>query len=139
MKTYLIDSCFWIALYDTKMKPHQILEAEVIAELIENQNLIVPFPTLYEFVSSRLSRKETIGEFEKILNRPNVHRLKDTQYRDKALENFFLKSKYDYTDISLVDEIIKLIMHDKNNKVDYVISFDQAILNEAMSVGLLTF
>jgi predicted nucleic acid-binding protein len=133
MKTILIDSCFWIALYDTKNDPKQTLEAEAIEELIQDHNLIIPFPTLYEFVSSRLSRRETVLEFEKLLYRHNIKRLKDTKYRDKALENFFIKTKWKYNDISLVDEIIKLIMLDKDNKIDMVISFDKAVLNEAQA------
>src|SRR5688572_30146138 len=105
MKTILIDSCYWIALYDHKRNPKQTQEAEAIAELIVNHNLVVPFPTLYEFVSSRLSRRETIIEFEKVLFRPNISRLQDTNYRENALKNFFIKSKFRYSDVSLVDEI----------------------------------
>lgn len=133
MKTILIDSCYWIALYDTKKDPKLTLEAEAIEELIQDHNLIIPFPTLYEFVSSRLSRRETVLEFENLLYRHNITRLRDTKYRDKALENFFIKTKWKYNDISLVDEIIKLIMLDKNNKIDMVVSFDQAVLNEAQA------
>ena len=71
-----------------------------------------------------------------LLSRPNVIKLSDTDYKDEALENFFLKSKSDYSDVSLVDEIIKLIMADKTLKIHYIASFDKGLLNDALSKGI---
>jgi len=132
----VIDTGFWIALYDPAKDPINSLEAERMAEEIEDEDLIIPFPTLYEFVNSRLSRREAKLQFEKLLSRPNVTKLSDTKYKEKALENFFLKSKSDYSDISLVDEIIKLIIADKNLKIDYIAAFDQVLLKNAISQGI---
>lgn len=139
MYNILIDSCFWITLYDTRGNPKETSEAETIAKLIIDQNIIIPFPTLYEFVNSRLSRKEIILEFAKLLNRHNFRKLPDTNYKDEALENFFTKSGQGHGDISLVDEIIKLILHDRNIKIDYVVSFDKVVKNEARSLGIEIF
>ncbi len=132
----VIDTGFWIALFDPSRDPQKSLEAERIADEIEDEELIIPYPTLYEFINSRLSRRDAKFQLEKILSRPNVNKLPDTNYRDKALENFFSKSRYDYSDISLVDEVIKLIIADKNLKIDYIVSFDQGLLNDALSKGI---
>ncbi len=139
MFNILVDTCFWIALYNSRGNPKETEEAETIAGLIVDQRIVVPFPTLYEFVSSRLSRREIVLEFEKQLSKPNIEKLPDTKYRDKALENFFAKSNRNFGDISLVDEIIKLIIHDTNIKIDYIASFDKIVINEALSVGIKTF
>ncbi len=132
----LIDTGFWIALYDPADDPKLTLEAERISEEIVDEEIIIPFPTLYEFINSRLSRREAKLEFEQLLKRPNVKKLSDTKYKEQALENFFLKSKFNYTDISLVDEILKLIIADKQINIDYIVSFDNGLLNDAISQGV---
>ena len=132
----VIDTGFWIALFDPAKDPKNNLEAERMAEEMEDEDLIIPFPTLYEFVNSRLSRREAKLQLERLLSKPNVIKLSDTKYKNKALENFFLKSKSDYSDVSLVDEIIKLIIADKSLKIDYIAAFDQGLLNYALSNGI---
>ena len=132
----VIDTGFWIALYDPTKDPKNSLEAERMADEIEDEELVIPFPTLYEFVNSRLSRRDAKLQFERLLSRPNVIKLSDAKCKDKALENFFLKSKSEYSDISLVDEIIKLIIADKNLSIDYIAAFDQGLLNDALSQGI---
>jgi predicted nucleic acid-binding protein len=132
----IVDTGFWIALYDPTKQPENYLEAERIANEIEDENIIIPFPTLYEFVNSRLSRRESKLQFEKLLGRPNITKLSDSKYKSKALENFFLKSNLEYSDISLVDEVIKLIIADNSIRIDYIASFDGQLLNEALSKGI---
>jgi predicted nucleic acid-binding protein len=132
----IVDTGFWIALYDPTKQPENYLEAERIANEIEDENIIIPFPTLYEFVNSRLSRRESKLQFEKLLGRPNITKLSVSKYKSKALENFFLKSNLEYSDISLVDEVIKLIIADNSIRIDYIASFDGQLLNEALSKGI---
>jgi predicted nucleic acid-binding protein len=132
----LIDTGFWIALYSPDKEPILCQEAERIADDIINENIIIPFPTLYEFVNSKLSRREAKLQFEELLKRQNVTKLSDSEYKEIALENFFIKSKRSYSDISLVDEILKLIIEDKNIKIDYLASFDEGLLNDALSKGI---
>ena len=132
----LIDTGFWIALFDPKENLHYAAEAERIAEEIEDENIIIPFPTLYEFVNSRLSRRDAKIQFENILKRQNVILLDDNDYKDEALVNFFENSKKDFTDISLVDEILKLIIADPKIKVHYIASFDSGLVNAAIARGV---
>ena len=132
----LVDTCYWISLFDPTDDPKLTVEAEQISEDIEDEEIIIPFPTLYEFVNSRLSRREAKIEFERLLLRPNVTRLSDTKYKEKALDNFFIKSRYSHSDISLVDEVLKLIIEDKQLKIDYIVSFDRGLINDALSKGI---
>jgi predicted nucleic acid-binding protein len=138
MYKIIIDTSYWISLYDPTDDPNKTADAERISSEIEEEEIIIPFPTLYEFVNSRLSRKEAKLEFEKLLKKPNINRLDDGKYKEKALENFFIKSKYDFTDISLVDEVLKLIIEDKKVKIDYIVSFDSGLINHAISKGIRT-
>jgi predicted nucleic acid-binding protein len=93
MFNIIVDTGFWIALLDPMDDPKKSQEAELISETIENFNIIIPYPTLYEFVNTKLSRKAAKLEFERILGLPNVMTVPDATYRDKALKSFFLKAK----------------------------------------------
>lgn len=132
----LVDTCYWISLYDPTDDPKQTVEAERISEEIENEEIIIPYPTLYEFVNSRLSRREAKVAFEQLLLKPNITCLSDIDYKEKALENFFMKSRNGYSDVSLVDEVIKLIIEDKQLQIDYLVSFDRGLINDALSKGV---
>ena len=134
----LIDSCFWIALLDPRTNPKDNELAKDIYTLIENHKLIVPFPTLYEFVNSRLSRKEQRIELERIFSKPNIQKISAEKYKEDALNSYFSKSKFYTEDKSLVDEILILMMDDVNLKVDYLISLDGPLNNVAISKGKRT-
>ncbi len=135
---YLIDTGFWIALYNPEKEPERSQDAESIAELIENEQIIIPFPTMYEFLNSKFSRKEYVLRFEKLISRPNFIKIYDKDYRDKALEKFFNNKRFTKKDVSLVDEIIKEMIEDVNLKVDFVVSFDEGLKNYATSKGINT-
>lgn len=135
---YLLDTGFWIALYNPAKEPKRNSDAEIIAELIENEKIIIPFPTLYEFLNSKFSRKEYVHRFEKLISRPNFIKVYDKDYRDKALESFFINKSQTINDVSLVDEVIKAMIEDVNLKVDCLVTFDEGLKNFALSKGITT-
>jgi len=135
---YIIDTCFWIALYSPEKEPEQSVEAEIISELIETSTIYIPYPTLYEFLNSKFSRKGLVFNFEKLLSRPNFIKVYDEKYREKSMSDFFEKAIKYKNDVSLVDEIIKGMIEDKKLKIDYLVSFDEGLKNFALSRGLKT-
>lgn len=131
----LLDTCFWIALYNNGDQYNEV--AERIANQIEEEELFLPFPSLYEFINSKFSRnRELVFEFENLLSRPNVHLINDSEYLNIALENFFRQHKEAYTDLSLIDEVIKLMLSDRNMRIDYFVTFDEGLMNFARSQGI---
>jgi predicted nucleic acid-binding protein len=132
----VIDSCFWIALLDPRDNRENSYKAKMISSDIENEALIIPFPTLYEFVNSRLSRRDARFQFETLLSKPNIIRISDIEYKDQALDNFFTSNRNQYSDISLVDEVIKLILDDRSLKLDFIVTFDKSLLNYAIARGI---
>lgn len=133
---YLIDTGFWIALFNPGKEPEKSAEAEVIAELIESHNILIPFPTLYEFLNSKFSRKGIALNFQKLISRPNYIKICDKDYREKSILDFFNYAIQYKNDVSLVDEVIKGMIDDKNLKIDYVITFDLGLKNYALSRGI---
>jgi len=66
-----------------------------------------------------------------------IGRPTDDFHRDNALEDYFYDA-IDHEAKSLVDEVIKMMLVDKNLKVDYLISFDERLNNFALSQGVQT-
>lgn len=131
-KTYLPDTGFWIALYENDE------DAETIALIIEDDNILIPYPSMYEFLNSKFSRRGLAHEFQKLLRRPNFQKIFDDNYRDDSIKNFFFNAKYYRSDVSLVDEVIKLMILDPKLKVDFLISYDSTLLNFALAHGIKT-
>jgi predicted nucleic acid-binding protein len=119
----IVDSGFWFALYDSEDTYYT--EAKRIAEYLDGSNLIIPFPTLYESINTRFM-KNTVARiaFENVLKLPNVTIVDDKQIKNDALQITFTdKSKK--RNLSLVDNIIRLLLEDINYKVDCLVTFNK--------------
>lgn len=137
MKTIILDTCYWIALFNPEKEIDKQNLVQFVTELIDENHydILIPFPTLYEFLNSRLSRKKTIN-IESELSKPKYIKIYDDRYRDKALKNFLDNiSLYNY-DVSLVDEVIKEMIEDVTLKTDILVTFDEALKNFAKSMSV---
>ncbi|WP_138481996.1 hypothetical protein [Dyadobacter bucti] len=135
----IIDTCFWIALYNPEKHIQINDDINFISDFIEDQEIIIPFPSLYEFLNSKFSRRNDALHFQKLLSKPNYIKVDDSSYKDGALDSFFEKAINEFNDVSLVDEIIKEIISAKSFKIDYLISFDDGLNNYARSIGVKTY
>ena len=123
MNNIIVDSGFWIALYETRDQHHE--EANEIVEYLDLGKVIVPYPTLYELVNTRFSKKKQwMFEFDRILTRENVLIIDDKDYKEAALELTFNNALSLNRPMSLVDTVIRLMLADNNLKIDYLISFN---------------
>ena len=52
----VVDSCFWIALYDERDK-HHVWANDWWNKWQEVNKFLVPYPTMYEFINTRLMRQ----------------------------------------------------------------------------------
>lgn len=112
MKRLIVDSCIWFALLDRRDDKHKY--ADQIKKVLEMHELIIPFPTLYETINTRLKRNEyqqMEGLFNYLHRQGRVTLVPDAKYKDAALriinDNISTDSTY-----SLVDVIIRLMMED---------------------------
>jgi predicted nucleic acid-binding protein len=147
MKTILLDTGYWIALFSPEKEKEKQDVVEQVSKLIDGNNytVIIPFPTLYEFLNSKLSRKGrqkfnleaelSKQKYEKIYD----EKIYDEKYRKKALENFFKQFSFVNYDISLVDEIIKEMIGDTTLKTDIIVTFDNSLKNYASSMNVEVF
>lgn len=139
MKTILLDTGYWIALFSPENEKEKQDVVEYVSELIDENNykVIIPFPTLYEFLNSKLSRKgRQRFNLESELSKQKYEKVYDEKYRKKALENFFKQFSFVNYDISLVDEIIKEMIEDTTLKTDIIVTFDNTLKNYARSMNV---
>jgi len=123
MNNIITDTGFWYALYDKRDQHHE--KANELAEYLELGNILLPFPTLYESINTRFTRrKEWVKEFYKVIKKDNVVFIEDVEYKNDALNLSFENTINLNRPISLVDSVIRLMLDDKNLKVDYLITFN---------------
>lgn len=121
-KVVLFDSGFWLALLDDKDSYHS--SATSLYEKIENWHGLVPWPVLYEVVSTRLARdSRKLDRLNSVLRMPGVVRIDDQPYRDAALEKALDRS-HNMRKLSLVDLILRDILTNINLRIDYFATFN---------------
>lgn len=125
-KFVLTDSCFWLGLVDPADQHHQ--SALDWADLVDHEGmvLLLPWPCLYESVSTRLvrSRSRTL-QLEQLLKRPTIRRLDDLTYREAALEAVFDTARRGHS-YALADSVIREMLKDINLCIDYLLTFNAA-------------
>ena len=126
MKNILIDSGFWYAYLGTRNDGLQKV-AKAIYEKIQSLGctLIVPFPSLYETVNTKLLKDKNKAAADWFLNQlksnPKIEIVVDDKYREAALN--ITASNRD-RGITLVDNILRLMMSDKQLRIDALITFN---------------
>lgn len=122
MQTVLADTCFWIGLVDTTDQYHKA--ANEIADLIDNNKIILPWPCLYETMSTHLARrKERLLYFERLISKSSVELLDDSNYKFNALKETFILNQLGFT-YSLTDSVIREILKDINIRIRYLVTFN---------------
>lgn len=124
MKRLIVDTGIWYALFDKK--DDNVLYADIIKEMFDKHQLIVPYPSLYETINTRLIKNnynQATGLFSYLNDSSKVILIPDDTYREKALET--VKSNLNKSrKLSLVDAIIRLMMEDVSLGDRAVITFN---------------
>lgn len=121
-RSLLVDTGYFYALWDEGDQHHQ--EAVGKQTCLEFFSLVLPWPILYETMNTRFSRRpKQIGEFERIIRKPDVEFVDDSPYRSAALESAFMREN-NHERKSLVDLVICAMIEDDNVKIDAILTFN---------------
>lgn len=121
-KIILTDTCFWLGLVDPRDQYHEM--SNTIADVIEGHQIVFPWPCLYETISTHLTRRrEQLLYLEKLIKKPEITLLDDTEYKDNTLEEVFNSNRLGFT-YSLTDSVIREILKDINVRVDYLVTYN---------------
>jgi predicted nucleic acid-binding protein len=113
----LVDTGFWIALYDAREEHHAA--AVAMADIVDAVQLVFPWPTLYEVLRTRFVRRpEWVASLHQRLNGPRVNFIDDARYCDDAYRLTVDYSTRLRRDISMVDMLCRLLIEDPNVHID---------------------
>jgi predicted nucleic acid-binding protein len=135
MSAICVDSGFLIGLYDDRDQYHARAIELFVAYFDNSVNrLLVPWPVLYETVSTRLvRRRKNVALFERDWKMLTGHRqlilLDDSPYRQAALDECFYEARVQRRELrplSLTDRVIRRILEETRIKVDVLITFNVA-------------
>jgi predicted nucleic acid-binding protein len=122
-KIILTDTCYWLGLIDSEDQYHN--DSVAVSRLINDYKIIVPWPCLYETISTRLVRNyERLTIFEKLLKKPGIELLDDTKYKNAALNEVFEFNRNNGFTFSLADSVIREMLKDINIRVNYFVTFN---------------
>jgi predicted nucleic acid-binding protein len=122
-ETVLVDTGFWIALFDPRSEGHD--KANDIAELIDSMRLVIPWPIAYEILRTRFVRRPAwVASLNERLRRPSVTFVDDRIYREEAYELTTDYSMRMRRDISMVDMLCRLLIGDVNVRIDYLFTLN---------------
>lgn len=131
-KNLLLDTGFWIALYDSRDAHHE--DAQLLADNLDPFNLVVPWPSLYETLNTRFVRKRVwLDGIAAYLTRGSTVRLADEAYRERALGSV-LRNQAPGRSLSLVDEVMRLALQDPNVRIDALITFNSADFHDICTI-----
>ena len=123
MQNVLVDTGIWFAMFDPRDQYAKDIEEK--AKIVERCHVVLPWPTVYETVRTRMAKNRfALQQFKSYLARPHVEYLDDTSYREAALELAFESSLRRSRPLSMVDCLIRLILGDINVKVDYLATYN---------------
>lgn len=118
----MLDSSFWIALADESDQWHS--DAIATLDVIEDRLWLIPWPTLYEFINTRLMRqKEKAFGIRRKLSGPRVHYVDDAPYRTRCLEEY-MDARIFQQPLSLVDSVMRAMLSDPQFRISCLVTFN---------------
>lgn len=133
MSAICVDSAFLLGLYDDRDQWHARATELFLAYFNNTVNrLLVPWPVLYETVSTRLVRRQkNFALFERDWRVLAGHRqlvlLDDAPYRQAAIEECLYEvrgQRRGLRPLSLTDRVIRRVLGETRIKVDVLITFN---------------
>ena len=117
----LVDTGFFFAMYDERDPYH--VDTQEKRELLDLFSIILPWPVLYETISTRFSRRRGImAQIDALVASSDTVLLDDTPYRDEAYQTV---ARNAHRPLSLVDAVLRTIIEDTNVAVTAILTFNQ--------------
>jgi len=122
-KVIITDTCFWIGLVDNKDQFHKTSLA--IADLLQDNQILFPWPCLYETISTHLTRRrERLLYFEEIISKSNIILFNENDYKVEALKQVFQLNRISGFTFSLTDSVIREILKDVSVRINYLVTYN---------------
>jgi len=117
----VVDSGVWLGLLDARDQHHG--RATNLTEDIDAWSVLIPWPCLYETISTRFVKdRRRVSVFMEILRRRNISVIDDSPYRADALNA--VSTLTDRRNISLVDMVIRRLLDDASVRVTALVTLN---------------
>lgn len=117
-KNVLVDSCYWIGLFYERDQHHK--SARELEGYISRHKVLIPWPTLFEFVDTRLvRRREDSIRFRRFVEGENAELIDDVPYRPGAMEGVFGNPRGSF---SLTDFMLRAMIEDVNLSINALVT-----------------
>lgn len=127
MSSVLVDTGVWYAFFDRRDAERRRRgddDVDALYDLLAPHRLVLPWPIAYETLCTAFVRNAVaVVQFEAFLKSRPVDFLDDAPYRNEALQGS-LDSARTYPKLSMVDCLIRLVLSDPANKIDYLATFN---------------
>jgi predicted nucleic acid-binding protein len=122
MALILTDTGFWFALYTPNDQFDQYHKAIELADFLDTQTIVLPYPILYEVLWTGFTRKWRAKQaFNQLIYRSNVKWVNDEPYRESAVKITLESSR----PLSLVDVTIRQMLEDTQLNVEGLVTFNR--------------
>jgi predicted nucleic acid-binding protein len=119
----LVDTGFLYALFDPKDSYSK--RAKELEPLLEDLQIILPWPCLYETLkTSFVKKKWAVQQFDLFVKRLRVKYVDDDEYKYEAYSTTLKYWRIGKRPISLVDMVVRLMLDDVNIKKHCIITFN---------------
>ncbi len=126
MPRVLVDTGVWIRLFDRRDGPRDREDVEALFDLVRAHTIVLPWPIAFETLRTRLMRNRIAASLlEREMKAPNISFLDDRDYRDEAFK-MAVDSPRSGRALSMVDCLLRLVMDDRNVKIDYLATYNDA-------------
>lgn len=124
-RTVLVDSGFWLALWDEGDAHNE--EAKEKSEYLESLTILLPWPILYETVRTKFLKNNVARQaFESLMITSRPYFIDDKNYREDALRIAFDEARRTSPrHLSMCDVIIRLVIDDVNIRTDALLTFNR--------------
>ncbi len=120
MNSALVDTSYWIALFDARDKHHAMALAR--AEYLDWTS-IIPWPIMYETLGTRFIRRpEWVDRLDRQLKSSNIHFVDDSDYRDEVYSLVVDYSTRLRRGISMIDMLCRLLIADPAVRINYLLT-----------------
>ena len=124
MDCALADTGVWYAMFVADDPFARDIDKK--AEVLDRCQVVVPWPTMYETLRTKfVKKKPALQQLRDYLKRPRVQYLDDVLYREQAMELAFSSALLGRRPLSMTDCLIRLIMDDRNVKIDCLATFNE--------------
>ena len=122
----IVDTGFWYSFLGTREQVRHSV-AEVVFGKLNNldANFLVPFPTLYEAINTKLLKDKYRDKadwfLKQLQSNPHFINIPDDEYKELAYNKTIEEN---YRGFSLVDNVIRVMMEDKSLRISALLTFN---------------